>query len=143
MTPADAGKILAEPDWLDLWDRLKVADDGFEAILRKWREWHFSPAADGKKKLAPSIDGLVALANLGIMPLRNHTEGQGTLFEEQHDDHCHLITEGRSWRILGIEDKTLFLNAFGEERQIDLSKAKWTQYTAMWARVLAQGDSNG
>ena len=49
---------------------------------------------------------------------------------------CWFVSEGRSWRILGIEDKMLMLNSFGEEWQIDLSRAKWEKYCDSWAAAL-------
>jgi hypothetical protein len=142
VSPAEVAASLDEPNWTAQWALLKAADDGFEVILDQWRKWHFTPVmVDGvqAKKKAPSIDGVIALAQLGIMPLRNHTEGQGGLFEEQIDDHCWFVTEGRAWRILGIEDNMLMLNSFGEEKQIDLSRAKWEKYcTAAAAALEAQ-----
>ena len=37
-------------------------------------------------------------------------------------------SQGRAWRVLGIEDKMLMLDSFGEQWQIDLGKAKWEKY---------------
>jgi hypothetical protein len=140
MSPAQAAEYLVEPDWAELWGRLKAADDGFETLLRKWREWHFTwVTIDGvdKKKLASSVDGVIALAKLGLMPPRSLTERPPGLFAEQSDDHCWLVTEGRAWRVVGIEDRMLFLDSFGEPRQIDLNKAKWENYCAGHAAALA------
>ena len=49
---------------------------------------------------------------------------------------CWFVSEGRAWRILGIEDNMLMLNSFGEEWQIDLSRAKWEKYCDSWAAAL-------
>ena len=68
------------------------------------------------------------------MPLTSR--GRQTLFEEQIDDHCWFVSEGRAWRILGIEDNMLMLNSFGEEKQIDLSRAKWDKYCEAHAAAL-------
>ena len=135
MSPKEAAEITEEPDWLALWDALKVADDGYEVLLLKWRRWHWTPGIEYRdnhgdmrvqKNLAPSVDGVIALANLGIFP--RLTDRPPGLFEDQHDDHMWLVTEGRAWRVVGIEDMTLHLDSFGEPRQIDLSKAKWDKY---------------
>ena len=48
----------------------------------------------------------------------------------QHDDHMFLMSQGREWRIVGIEDRTMILKSDGEEWQINLTKAKWNDYTA-------------
>jgi hypothetical protein len=58
------------------------------------------------------------------------------LFQEQIDDHCWFVSEGRAWRITGIEDKMLLLFSFGEQWQIDLSRAKWENYCAHHAAAL-------
>jgi hypothetical protein len=79
---------------------------------------------------------MIALAHLGVMPPRTLADRAPGPFEEQHDDMCWLVTEGRSWRILGIEDKTMFLDSFGELRQIDLAKAKWEKYVEGHAAML-------
>ena len=139
MSPAETAESLDEPNWAKLWGALKAADDGFEVLLIRWREWHFTPIEiDGvwKKKMAASVDGVIALAQLGLMPLRSHTEGQGGLFEEQVDSHCWFLSQGRAWRVLGIEDRMLCLNSFGEEKQIDLSRAKWEKYCEAAAAAL-------
>ena len=131
MSPKEAGELLDEPDWAELWKVLQVADDGFETLLRRWREWNFTPIwIDGvqKKKLAPSVDGVIALARLGIMAVSSLTERSPWPFEEQVNAHCWFVSEGRAWRVLGIEDAMLMLNSFGEERQIDLARAKWEKY---------------
>ena len=129
MSPADAAALLNEPDWVELWDALKPADDGFEVILRRWREWHWTPTDDGRKLMAPSVDGVIALAHLGIMPQLRMEARAPRPFEPQIDDHCWFVSEGRAWRVLGIEDKMLCLNSFGDLRQITMEPAsKWTKY---------------
>jgi hypothetical protein len=138
MSPAAAAESLDEPGWAELWSRLKAANDGFETILRKWREWHWTPIEiDGapKKKMGSSVDGMIALAKLGIMA-RLIPENPLTNLVDQIDDHCWLSISGRAWRIVGIEDRTLFLNSFGEEKQIDLNKAKWEKHTEAAVAVL-------
>ena len=143
MSPAEAAESLDEPNWSELWATLKVADDGFEVLLRKWREWHFTPIEiDGvwKKKMAPSVDGVIALAQLGIMAHSGLTERSPGAFEEQVDAMCWFVSQGRAWRVLGIEDHMLMLNSFGDEKQIDLSRAKWDKYCEAAAAALeAQG----
>jgi hypothetical protein len=73
MTPKEIEASTAEPNWLKQWQLLKCADDGFEAILSQWRRWHWTPIeVDGemKKKAASMTDGVIALAQLGIMTLK-------------------------------------------------------------------------
>ena len=132
MSPAEAGAITEEPDWAQLFKDRGGSEIAFENLLLEWRKWHWTPTDDGRKKMAPSVEGVVALALLGIMPPKTLYGAPG-LFEEQHDDHCWLVTEGRAWRILGIEDMTMILDSFGEGRLIDLSRAKWDKYSAAWA----------
>ena len=129
MSPADAAALTDEPDWIELWDALKPADDGFETILRRWREWHWTPTDDGRKLMAPSVDGVIALAHLGIMPPKTLPDRPPRPFEAQADAHTWFVSEGRAWRVLGIEDGLLCLNSFGDERQITLEPAsKWVAY---------------
>ena len=138
MSPAAAAESLDEPDWPKLWDALEAADDGFETILRKWREWHFTPVEINgapKKKMGSSVDGVIALAQMGIMAPTG-SKMAPDLYAEQIDDHCWFVTEGRAWRILGIEDNMLMLNSFGEEKQINLSRAKWEKYCEAHAAAL-------
>lgn len=73
MTPAEVAASLDEPDWLAQWQLLKCADDGFDAILRQWRRWHWTPIevnGELKKLPAKATDGIIALAQLGIMPAK-------------------------------------------------------------------------
>ena len=135
MSPAEAAAITEEPDWVQLFKDRGGSEFAFENLLIEWRKWHFTPLDDGRKKMAPSVDGVIALAILGIMPPKTLYGAPG-LFEEQIDDHCWFVSEGRAWRILGIEDKMLMLNSFGDEWQIDLTRAKWEKYTAAWVQAL-------
>jgi hypothetical protein len=144
LSPADAAALTEEPNWRELWEKLKVADDGFEAILTQWRRWHWIPGDEyrdehGQMRVqkipASAVSAIIALAALGIMPIRS-IDWPHSLFEDELDAHCWLVTEGRAWRILGIEDKTLFLDSFGETRQIDLARAKWDKYCEAAAAVL-------
>ena len=135
MSPAEAAALLEEPDWAQLFKDRGSTESAFENLLLEWRKWHFTPLDDGRKKMAPSVDGVIALAILGIMPPRTLDRPPG-LFEAQIDDQCWFVSEGRAWRILGIEDKMLMLNSFGDEWQIDLTRAKWEKYTAAWVQAL-------
>ena len=136
MSPAEAAAITEEPDWVQVFQDRGSGEMAFENLLIEWRKWHFTPLDDGRKKMAPSVDGVIALALLGIMPPRTLPDRPPGLFEEQIDDHCWFVSEARAWRILGIEDKMLMLNSFGDEKQIDLSRAKWENYCAHHAAVL-------
>jgi hypothetical protein len=65
------------------------------------------------------------------MPPRSLPDRPPGLFEEQHDDHTIFVSEGRAWRIVGIEDGMLMLkSAFSdEERQIALDPlSRWAKY---------------
>ena len=139
MSPKEASEILNEPNWAAQFADSGGSEIAFENILTAWRKWHWTPVVvDGveKKKMAPSVDGVIALALVGIMPPRTLSDRLPGPFEEQIDDHCWFVSEGRAWRILGIEDKMLCLNSFGEEKQIDLTRAKWENYCAHHAAVL-------
>ena len=136
MSPAEAAAITEEPDWVQMFADSDGSEFGFENVLTAWRKWHFTPLDDGRKKMAPSVDGVIALALLGVMPPRSMPDRPPGPFEEQIDDMCWFVSEGRSWRILGIEDNMLMLNSFGEEWQIDLSRAKWEKYCDSWAAAL-------
>lgn len=137
MSPFEASEILLEePDWRETfereclrWPRLPrylQEDSAYESILKMWRRFH---AKDNKP--APASDGMMALAVLKLYPARNlirDVPRDGKCFEEQHDAHCWMIMSQRAWRVVGIEDKTLLLNSFGEEEQVNLSRAKWEKY---------------
>ncbi len=138
MSPKETSEILDEPDWAAQFADSGGSETAFENILTAWRKWHWTPVVvEGveKKKMAPSVDGVIALAILGIMPPKTLYGAPG-LFEEQIDDHMWLSISSRAWRILGIEDQMLFLNSFGEEKQIDLNRAKWEKYTEAAVAVL-------
>ena len=143
MSPAEAAAITEEPDWIQVFQDRGAGEMAFENLLVEWRKWHFTPLDDGRKKMAPSVDGVIALAILGIMPPRTLPDRPPGLFEEQVDDMCWFVSEGRAWRILGIEDKMLCLNSFGEEKQIDLTRAKWDSYCEHHAAVLEAIRENG
>ena len=136
MSPAEASAITEEPNWVQMFADSGGSETAFENLLLDWRKWHFTPLDDGRKKMAPSVDGVIALALLGIMPPRTLPDRPPGPFEEQVDDMCWFISEGRAWRILGIEDNLLWLNSFGDEKQIDLTRAKWENYCAHHAAVL-------
>ncbi len=137
MTPAEAAALLDEPDWVEVFKARGESDTAFENLLTEYRKWHFTVLEDGRKKMAPSVDGVVALALLGIMPPRTLPDRPPGPFEEQHDDQCWFVSEGRAWRVLGIEDGMLMLNSFGDERQIKLAPAsKWANYCDQHAAVL-------
>ena len=136
MSPAEAAAITEEPDWVQVFKDRGSTEMAFENLLLEWRKWHWTPTDDGKKLMAPSVKGVIALALLGIMPPRTLTERPPGLFEPQIDDQCWFVSEGRAWRILGIEDKMLCLNSFGDEKQIDLTRAKWDSYCEHHAAVL-------
>ena len=131
MTPAQIDASPTEPDWLAQWALLQCADDGFAAILRQWRRWHWTPIeVDGqlKKKPAGATDGIIALALLGIMPPYDFPERKP--FEEQHDDHMWLTAKGHAWRILYYRGKVgawAILNSFGDEWHLDLVGIKWEE----------------
>ena len=131
MTPQEALEILDEPDWVAEFALTSRDDVAFETLLTRWRRWHWTPVVyrnEEKKNPAPAVDGVIALAGLGIMPPRTLKDRPPGLFVEQQDAHCGLIISQRWWRIVGIEDKTLFLDSFGEPKQIDLSKASWEKH---------------
>ena len=166
MSPAEAAAITEEPNWAQLFKDRGGSELGFENLLLEWRKWHHTICIiDGveRKKMAPSVDGVIALALLGVMPPRTlplpleykcvhgHDrcdqmlpgpdcpyceKTERRLFEEQIDDHMWLSVAARAWRIVGIEDCTLFLNSFGEEKQIDLNRANWEKHTEAAVAVL-------
>ena len=152
MSPVQAGAIeYEEPDWKERFEfhcarwlklpRYLAEDSGFEATLKDWRRFH---ALSGKP--APAYDGMVALAVMGIMPPRNlikDVERTGACFQEQHDDHMWLTLSQRAWRIIGIEDKIMILESFGEQTQIDLSRAKWEKYIEKAGEALEAMRKNG
>ena len=134
MSPAQAAALTEEPNWVQMFE--DSHGFGYENVLTEWRKWHATPTDDGRKMLAPSAAGVIALAELGVMPPRTLTDRPPGLFEEQHDAQCWFVSQGRAWSIVGIEDKTLFLDSFGDKKEIDLSRAKWDSYCDHYAAVL-------
>jgi hypothetical protein len=147
MTPREAGLIeIEECDWKERFEehcarwpklpRYLAEDSAFEATLADWRRFHFTwVEVDGKPKRRPAESALamIALARLGIMPprslIRDIPREDGEPYEpDRGDDHCWLQIAGRMWRIMAIEDRILILDSFGEDKQIDLSTAKWENY---------------
>jgi hypothetical protein len=139
VSPAEAAAIeLEEPDWRERFEehcarwpklpRYLAEDSAFEETLKEWRRWH----RDEHGQAADAYTGMVALAVLKILPPRSlikDIERTGECYQEQHDDHMWLIMSQRSWRIVALESRTLFLESFGEKTQVDLSRAKWEKYT--------------
>lgn len=137
MTPAQVAASLDEPDWVKQWQELKAADDGFDALLSQWRKWHWSPIEGSNKKMpAPATDGVIALAQMGVMPPRSLKDRGPGSFMEQHDAQMWFQSQGRAWRIWRIQDGWLIVNSFGEEWHIDLKKMKWDNYTAAASAAL-------
>jgi hypothetical protein len=131
--PAEVAASLDEPDWLAQWKILQVADDGFEALLRQWRRWHWTPTErDGvkMKQPAPATDAIIALAQIGIMPPRSLKDRLRGAFQEQIDDHMWIVSKGRAWRIIDMKDQIMLLNSFGDKWEINLSRANWDAYVA-------------
>ena len=95
-----------------------------------WRRWHWTPVGE-KKQPAGATEAIIALAVLGIVPPRT-LWGLGY----QHDDHMVLMSQGREWRIVGVEDKMMILKSDGEQWQIDLSRATWDKYVEAAAAAL-------
>ena len=145
LSPAEARAVeYEEPDWRARfethcvrWPRLPrylQEDSAFEATMRDWRRWH---ATDDKP--AAAIEGMIALAKLQIMPPRNlirDTERTSACFAGQFDDHMWINMSQRAWRIIAIESRVMFLESFGEQTQVDLSKAKWEKWTEKALEVL-------
>jgi hypothetical protein len=97
------------------------------------------PFIAGASPLSDHLDTVRRLEDGGCGAIVLHS-----LFEEQIDGQCWFVSEGRAWRVLGIEDKMLFLNSFGEERQIALEPAsKWTKYCELHAAALEAVRENG
>ena len=146
MSPLEAGAIdLEEPDWRERvqehanrWPKLPdflAWDNAFEATMTDWRRFHGADVetnGEKKRRPAPAVDAMIALAGLRIFPARHLIKDVprgGEPFEEQHDAHLWLIMSQRAWRITGVEDKTMILDSFGEQTQVDLSRAKWEKHT--------------
>ena len=158
MSPAEAGAIdLEEPDWRERYAdylagypkprvlqvhatpaqiRLLGEEFAFEQTLVDWRRFHATPTPEGKRRPAPAVDGVIALAKLRVFPPRSINQNLplcGPLFTgEPHDDHCWLTVRQEAWAIRAIEDKTLHLwrgwEPEIETMTIDMSRAKWGPY---------------
>lgn len=156
MSPAEAGAVIyEEPDWRDVFEtecarkpnypRYLQEADAFESTLKQWRRFHATLMADGKKMPANAVDGVIALACLGIMAPRSTWRDlpRDGRTGYQSDDHCWLSISGEQWRITGIEDRTLHLEKMTfdakepERKQIDLNRADWTKNTEAALAVLA------
>lgn len=134
MSPKEAGALLEEPDWAQLFKDRGGDEFAFENLMLAWRRWHWTPVlVDGveKKKPAGATEAMIALAKIGVMPPRTLL-GDGY----QYNDHMFLMSEGREWRIVGVEDKTMVLTSDGAQWQIDLSRAKWEKYSEAAAAAL-------
>jgi hypothetical protein len=146
VSPAEASALLAgEPDWRERfeeqcarWPRLPrylQEDSAYTNVLIEWRRFHLTPG-NIPDRYPSSLEGQIALAKLGLYAPRflhkdiPHTQESGF----QLDDHMWLSIAGEQWRIREIEDKTMLLEKiFGEwnepeQRQINLSTAKWDKY---------------
>lgn len=149
MTPREAlNSDLEEPGWrarfaeyLQKWPA-NFEEYAFEEVLTDWRRFHATPIEGSSKRLpAPAVDGVVALANLGITPPRSlltDIPRGGPLHEIQHDDHCWLFSfaDGRAWRIETILDGTMHLDSFGDKKEIELAKVDWAKYVEMMKKWL-------
>ena len=146
LSPAEATAVeFEEPDWKERfeahcsrWPKLPryLQEDGaFEATLVDWRRWHHTG-----DKPATAYEGMIGLAALKILPPRSlikDIERTGACFAEQVDDHMWLTMSQRAWRIIAVEDKMLLLESFGEQTQVDLSRAKWEKYCEKAAEALS------
>ena len=145
LSPAEATAVeYEEPDWRERFEthcarwpklpRYLQENAAFERTLIDWRRWR---AVDDKP--AAAIEGMIALAKLKIMPPRNlirDIERTSACFAEQVDSHMWITMSQRAWRIVAVEDRTLLLDSFGEQTQVDLSRAKWGKYCEKACEVL-------
>lgn len=140
MSPAEAGQVeLEEPDWNET-----LRAEGYEETLRHWRRFHFTWLEDGKRRPAPLVDGVIALAKLNIFAPRSLDRDlpRDGRIGYQSDEHCWLSISGEPWRITGIEDRIMFLEKMTfdgsepEKRRIDLNRADWTKHTEAAVAVL-------
>ena len=137
MSPKEAGLLdIEEPNWQEAFEsdrrdghaipkELKE-DAAFKSVLKRWRRFH----AVGDKP-ATAYEGMVALARLRIFPPRSiikDIERTGACFKDQHDSQMWLTMSQRAWRIIAVESRVLFLESFGEQTQVDLSRARWEKY---------------
>jgi hypothetical protein len=163
MNPAEAAMIeFEEPDWVEefnlecqRWPRLPRylrEESAFPEIMRRWRRFHSTPVeVDGewKRRPAPAVEAIVALAKLKVMPPRSGWNDIPRDDETgyQQDDHCWMSYAGEQWHIIGIEDRTLFLERMWfeekqrETKQIDLNRANWTNYLESAVAVLEAMES--
>lgn len=150
MNAAEAGAIqLEEPDWVAYFaERVDDQMDGgpielkqdaaFDLTLYEYRRFHFTWLDNSKRRPLDATTAVIALAKMGVMAPRSRRADLplGTAcFEEQHDDHCWLTNE-RAWRIVAIDSRTLFLDSFGETKQVDLAAAKWDKYIGQRLEIL-------
>jgi hypothetical protein len=152
MNAAEAGDVrLEEPDWRELFIASVARkdetypielreDDSFAEILWEYRRFHFTWLEDGKRLPMPAAQAIIGLAKLRIFPPRSRRKDiphGGALFEEQHDNHCWLQIQQRAWRINAIEGGVLFLDSFGEEKQIGpFTREQWSKYVDKAADAL-------
>lgn len=155
MSPAEAGDILYEElDWVAMfedecarkpdWPLYLREVDAFEFTLKQWRRFHATPAAEGRHKPAGAVDGMIALAKLGIMAPRSTWRDlpRDGRTGYQSDDHCWLSISGEQWRITGIEDRMLHLERMTfdaqepERKQIDLNRADWKAHIEAALKIL-------
>jgi hypothetical protein len=148
MSPAEAAAATEEPDWAEMFRDFGGEFSAYQATLFQWRRWHAALVlinGEEKRNPAPATDGIIALAQAGVLyPSLTPPRPPG-VFEEQSDAHCWLISQDRAWRILGVEDGMLMLNSFGDEWQIDLGRAKWAGYVEKAAAALEtqrRGETN-
>ena len=142
--PPKVAQLLSTPEQV----RLVAEDRAFERTLVDWRRFHRA-TVDGKDSPATAYEGMVALAALRIFPPRSlikDIERTGACFKEQIDDHMWINMSQRAWRIISVESRVMFLESFGEQTQIDLTKAKWEKWTEKALEVLnatrkKEGDS--
>ena len=144
MTAAEAGEILLEePDWREMFrasvDRKDGGypielreDDSFAEILWEYRKFHFTWLPDGMRRPMPASEAGIALAELRIFPPRSRRKDiprDGALYEIDHDNHCWLQINQRAWRIKTIEGGIMFLDSFGDEKQIGpFTREQWEKY---------------
>jgi hypothetical protein len=160
MSPAEAGAVeFEEPDWRERfedycarWPRLEryqQEDEAFEATLKDWRRFHWTPVevnGETKRQPAGAIEGMIALAKLGVMAPRSTLKDvpRTGAIGYQHDEHVWLQVAGEQWRVTAIEDHILFLEGMdGDKKQIDLTRAKWNKHIDAAVAILEAHDTEG
>ena len=152
LSPAEATAVeYEEPDWRERFEahiarwpklpRYLAENEAFEQTLKEWRRFH---AVDDRPAIA--YEGMIALAKLKILPPRSlikDIERTGACFQDQHDSQMWLTMSQRAWRIIAVESRVLFLESFGEQTQVDLSRAKWEKYCEKAAEALEAMRKNG